>query len=314
MTTEAKVGAFVIAGLLAIAATVYFVRTTQTVRGEVPYVTYLRNAAGIAPGTSVLFGGVRVGQVTDLRLSSTDSARIEVAFAVRRGTPIDDQSIAHVGTVSLMGSPMLKITPGSRDGRRLSPGEAVPSQETVSQDEIVQRLATLLESATVMVNGLQHELPAVTTEAQVLLKNLNEISGSRNQQRIEGILGELHTMLKRESPKIAQITHGVSTLVEHADGVMTSLEPLISNANGTVDAARGPLVRDLQELERTLQAARALIGSLHDVVQANDGELAETMRMLRETSDNLRSFSETLKERPWNLIRTSQPPDRQVPR
>ena len=37
MTTEAKVGVFVIASLLVLGSATYFVHTTQTVRGQVPY-------------------------------------------------------------------------------------------------------------------------------------------------------------------------------------------------------------------------------------------------------------------------------------
>src|SRR5579871_1861950 len=63
MTTEAKVGIFVAAGIVAVSYGIYFVRTTQTVRGKVPYVTYVRYAGGVAPGSDVLFGGIKVGQV-----------------------------------------------------------------------------------------------------------------------------------------------------------------------------------------------------------------------------------------------------------
>jgi len=47
MTTEAKVGVFVIASLLILSSATYFVHATQTVRGQVPYNTHLRNAGGL---------------------------------------------------------------------------------------------------------------------------------------------------------------------------------------------------------------------------------------------------------------------------
>ncbi len=49
MTTEAKVGAFVIASLLILGTAAYFIHTTQTVRGQVPYTTHLQYAGGLAP-------------------------------------------------------------------------------------------------------------------------------------------------------------------------------------------------------------------------------------------------------------------------
>ena len=83
MSTEAKVGVFVIASLLVLGSAMYFVRTTQTVRGQVPYKTYLRYAGGLAPGATVLFGGIKVGQVTAVRPASEDPTRIEIAFESR---------------------------------------------------------------------------------------------------------------------------------------------------------------------------------------------------------------------------------------
>ena len=127
MSTEAKVGVFVIASLLVLGSAIYFVRTTQTVRGQVPYRTYLRYAGGLAPGAAVLFGGIKVGQVTAVRPASEDPTRIEIAFDVKTGTPINEKSTAQVGSVSIMSSPALSITTGSNEARRLSAGEVVPS-------------------------------------------------------------------------------------------------------------------------------------------------------------------------------------------
>ena len=67
MSTEAKVGAFVIASILALGMSVYSVTQTQNVKGQVVFKTYFRNAGGLAPGASVLFGGIQVGQVDDVR-------------------------------------------------------------------------------------------------------------------------------------------------------------------------------------------------------------------------------------------------------
>jgi hypothetical protein len=82
----------------------------------------------------------------------------------------------------------------------------------------------------------------------------------------------------------------------------------------TVDAVREPLTTDLTQLQRTLEDAQAVIGSVQRVLGDNEGDIQQMVRSLRTASDNVRVLSETLKERPWNLIRTSQPADRKVPR
>jgi ABC-type transporter Mla subunit MlaD len=320
MSTEAKVGVFVIASLLVLGAGIYYVRTTQIVRGQVPYKTYLRYAGGLAPGASVLFGGIKVGQVTAVRPGSEDPTRIEIAFEVKTGTPINQKSTAQVGTVSMMSSPALSITTGSNDARRLSAGEVVPSQESVSLEEITRRVAVVADSANALMTTLGREIPDLTGEARKVLANLNQISGPRNQKQIEGILSDLNTLLSRESPKIAQITDRISELAKHANSIVVSIEPVVANVdrtvtnvNDTLNAVRDPLTKDLAELERTLQQARTLLASVQDVVRTNEGDVADTVRNLRVTSENVRALSETIKQRPWSLVRTKQPVDRRVP-
>jgi ABC-type transporter Mla subunit MlaD len=61
MSTEAKVGVFLIVSLLVLGAAVYAVRSTQNVRGQVVYATRVSYAGGLAQGTPVLFEGIRVG-------------------------------------------------------------------------------------------------------------------------------------------------------------------------------------------------------------------------------------------------------------
>jgi phospholipid/cholesterol/gamma-HCH transport system substrate-binding protein len=320
MTTDAKVGVFVVASVLVFASSIYYVRTTQTVRGQVPYRTYLRYAGGLAPGAAVLFGGIKVGEVKAVRPASEDPTRIEIAFAVRTGTPLNEKSTAQVGTVSIMSSPALSITTGTNDARRLTADEVVPSQEAVSLEEITRRVALVADSANALMATLGRDIPILTGEARKLLANLNEISGSGTQEKIQKILADLNTLLSRESPKIAQITDQISELAKHADSVVVSIEPVVANVdrtvtnvNNTVNAVRDPLAKNLAELERTLQQARTLVASVQDVVETNEGDITETVRNLRTTSENVRALSESIKQRPWSLVRTKQPPDRRVP-
>ena len=314
MSTEAKVGAFVVISLLVLGAAAYFVRTTQNVRGQVVYTTYFRYAGGIAAGTPVLFGGIRVGQVTAVRPAPADPTQIEVLFAVRPGTPVNEQCTVRVGSVSLMSSPALFVTTGSNEARRLKAGDVMQSQEAVSQDEIARRIADLAGTANGLLLDLRGELPSLATEVRAVVANLNQITGPHNQKQIAGVLAELNTMLQRESPKIAQITERVAAVIGSAGPLLSNLDTTVTNANVTIDAIREPLTKDLAEMEKVLQDARTLLASVQELVRSNDGDVAETVRALHATAENLRAFSEILKQRPWNLIRTVQPPDRRVPR
>jgi ABC-type transporter Mla subunit MlaD len=320
MSTEAKVGAFVIATMLVLAVGVYLIHNTQEVKGQVIFKTYFRYAGGLAPGAAVLFGGIKIGEVTAVGPSASDPTWIEVTFNVKSGTPINESSTARPGTVTIMGTPALLITTGENDARRLRPGEVVQSQEATSLDEVTRKLAAVADSANTLLTDLQGQVAELTARSRTVLANIDEITGSPNQKRIAGILEQINSILDRESPKIAQITDQISEFMTHVDSVAVSAKPVfpninrtVTNVNKTVDDVRGSILNDLDQLQGAIEQARAVLVAAQSVVGANAPNLAEMIRNLRVTSENVRAMSETLRQRPWNLIRTTQPPDRRVP-
>lgn len=271
-------------------------------------------------GWPVLFGGIKVGQVTSVGPWSGDPTRIEILFTVKSGTPLNQKSTATVGTVTVMTAPALMITTGSNEAPRLSAGGMVPSAEPVNLEELEARVSNLAESADVLMGEVRKDIPALTGDARTLLANLNQITGAQNQKRIEQTLASLNTLLERESPKIAQLTDQISELAKHADSVVGSVEPVMShvdhavaNVDHTVDAIREPLIKDLAELQSTLATAHTVLADVHNVVGSNEQDIGETVRNLRSASENVRSLSDSLKQRPWSLIRTKQAADRRIP-
>src|SRR6266850_1810469 len=99
MSTEAKVGTFVIISVVLLAVTSYYVGNAQWGRHLTPYTTYLRYAGGITAGTEVLFGGIAVGRVTSVRTWTKDPTQIEILLEVNEGTPLNESSLARLGNV-----------------------------------------------------------------------------------------------------------------------------------------------------------------------------------------------------------------------
>jgi hypothetical protein len=50
------------------------------------------------------------------------------------------------------------------------------------------------------------------------------------------------------------------------------------------------------------------------IVRANDYKINDTVENLREATDNLNQFTNSLKQRPWSRVRIKQPEERQVPK
>ncbi len=306
MTTEAKVGAFVLGCFAILAFTVIYLVNAQMNGGTVPYKTYLRYAGGLEPGASVLFGGIEVGKVKAVRPATADPTRIEILLDVKEGTPLNEKSIAKLGLVSVMSGPALSITTGSNDAQRLPPGSSISSQEAASLDEIAGKMAVVADNANGLITQARGELEGISGDARKLLANLNTVTGPPTQQKVQAVLNNINGLLATERPKIDRLTDQLNTLTGHADAT-------IQNVNGTVTDAREPLHKDLAELQTTLQQANALMNTMQVLVRANDYKIDDTVENLRVATDNLDQLTDSLKQRPWSLIRIRQPKDREVP-
>jgi ABC-type transporter Mla subunit MlaD len=307
MTTEAKVGAFVLGCFSILAFTLIYLINAQFSRDTVPYRTYLRYAGGLEPGASVLFGGINVGKVKTVRPWTTDPTKIEILIDVKQNTPLNEKSIAKLGMVSVMSGASLSITTGSNDAKRLPPDAAIPSQEAASLDEIAGKMSGLADNANGLVTQVRGELDGISGDAHTLLTHLNTVTGKPNQERLQGILDNANGMLATERPKIDRLVDQVNALSAHADET-------IQNVNGTVTDAREPIQKDLADLQDTLLQAKQLLADMQVIVRANDAKFDDTMENLREATENIDQLTDSVKQRPWSLVRIKQPEERKVPK
>ena len=171
-----------------------------------------------------------------------------------------------------------------------------------------------------LLEAVHTDVNEVTGDARQLIANLNGITGKPNQQHMSEILTNADAMVTRISPKIDQISDQVVKLTDDANGVMAKMGPAVdnvnatvSNANQTITAVREPLQTDLAEVRKTLDQARGLIADLQAAMRAKDQGITDTLENVRMATDNLNDLTESVKERPWSLIRIKQPKDRKVP-
>jgi phospholipid/cholesterol/gamma-HCH transport system substrate-binding protein len=305
-STEAKVGAFVVICAAILCAAVYSIGNAQFGGAHVPYRTYLQYAGGLEPGTSVLFGGIAVGRVTGVAPDPSDPTKIEIDLDVKQGTPVNAKSVAKLGAVSLMGGSVVSITTGAKDAPRLAPGAVIAAEETVSLDDTQRKLVAVADTAQTLLTSMGTHVDDITVDVRQVLSNLNDVTGTANQRHVTAILATVDSTVARIAPKMDRISDDVLKLTKDADATL-------SNADGTITALREPIQADLGELRAALEQARNLIGSLQAVVRTNSDDINAAVENIRKASDNLNDVTDSIKERPWSLIRIKQPKDRKVP-
>ena len=307
MTTEAKVGAFVLGSIAVLAFAIIRLLNAQLSGHTVPYHTYLHYAGGLEPGAQVLFGGITAGRVTSVHPAASDPTKIEILLDVKEGTPLNEKSVAKLGFVSVMSGAALSVTTGSNEARRLPPDSVIPSQEAANLDAITDKMADVADNANGLISEVRGELGGISGDANMLLANLNTVTGKGNQRKIQAALDNVNVMLASERPKIDRLTDQLNTLSQHADET-------IQNVNGMVSDVRQPVREDLTQLQSTLLQTKQLLADMQVLVRANDYKIDDTIENLRMATENLGQLTESVKQQPWSLIRIKQPEDRKLPK
>ena len=320
MSNEAKVGGFVVVSLIIFVYTFITVANKQLAGEKVAYKTYFTFAAGLDPGTAVRFGGLKAGVVEEVRSWEEDQTKVEVIFEMRGDIPVNTDSVAKLASLSALGQNYLEITTGSIEAPRIDPGGIIKSEEAVTVDDIMQKFANLADTATDMMEDMRGDITRITERAEVLLNNLNEITGEKNRESMEQLLENANEMMAEQRPKINRITDQVTEMLVKADRLLVDFQAVaeqtkatVANANRTLDETREPLKSNLVELEATLKQTRRTLEDIQAIVVVNESNINEMLENLRVSSQNLKEMSDELRQRPWSLIRVKPKPDRKVP-
>src|SRR5712692_9800711 len=114
MSSEAKVGLFVMIAFAIFVAAFVSIANVQLRGGMVQYKTYFSFAGGVEKGAVVRFGGMKAGRVSDLHPSKDDPTRVEVLLELKPETAVREDSVAAVSTLGMLGENYIEITPGKK--------------------------------------------------------------------------------------------------------------------------------------------------------------------------------------------------------
>lgn len=320
MSNETKVGIFVVTAIGLFVATFIYVAQITISGGKKDYVTYLKQAGGLEAGSLVRFAGIKVGVVSDVAPDTEDPTRIEVQFQVKDETPVNEESIAQVSALTPLGGNHLELTPGSNAADLLPPGSVVQSEEAVTINDIMAKLAITADTANGLMDQLSGDLELIVDDAHAVMTNLDEMTGDANRKRIEDLLDESTALIAEQRPAFQELTTKLSATVDKVDlaiedmrGIAKQAGETIDNVNQTVTETREPIKEDLEELRAALVEARAAITEVNALVTVNSPNIEETIENFRVTSANLEAMSDELRQRPWSLIRVKPKEQRQMP-
>lgn len=236
LRTEVRVGAFVAAGLLVMALTVFLIGETHRMfDSKSTYYGKFADVEGLNAGAQVLMGGVNIGHVVSVRYPADEKATqvvVELAIVYDEAQRIRQDSVVRVAPKGMLGDKQVVIERGSIELPHLPAGSVIPSSQ---EQGLFAKFESLGEKADAVLGNLEktsgalaeeefrHDVQGTVRAARSVLQALDEGQGyvprllhdadeaarlSKAVENLERSTAQLNQVLSRVDRVVARINQG----------------------------------------------------------------------------------------------------------
>ena len=284
-------------GIIAVAALALTALLIVAVGGQTGFTwerydlkTKFDNVQGLKSGAIVRVAGVEVGKVTDVDFSTGPQVEVKLSIKKEMRSRITTDSRASIGSLSLLGEPIVEISPAST-GRPLQSGEYVPAGRNPGQISDVATSATeSLDQATALLKDIRAGKGTVGklfTDEEIY-REFNELVASANtvatyMSNGKGTMG----LLMRDPKAYNQMTAAI-----------TNLQDITSRINAG-EGSLGQLLRD-DKLAKSLTSTSQNFDQISGRLNRGEGTAGKLLTD-KELYDRLNSVTNRLDELTRNL-------------
>ena len=307
---QAMVGLFVLVASAVLVFTV-FALTGAFGGAAAAYRAYFPFAGGLEPGATVRYaGGPKVGRVEKLQLDPKDSSRVEITFSVKSGLPVKTDSHVKIMSLSPLGDNHLEIVPGSEKAALATNGAILPSDPYVDFNALTAKINDIAPQAQQLLKTLNDR----AGDLQVTIARVNDLLNNTNRANLAGTLAETRGMLAENRAPLKSTIGNLSNASQKLEPLLVDLRKTSVQANealnhldSMIGENRADVRQAVVELRRSLATVTDLTGRLDQTLDVNADNIDELLENLRHVTQNLKEFTNTIKTRPYTLIRSTNP-------
>jgi phospholipid/cholesterol/gamma-HCH transport system substrate-binding protein len=238
---ELRVGAFVLIGVILVAAAVLILGGKQSIFTSTnSYHSHFEKVDGLVAGAKVVLGGLQIGVLSNVDFDNK-TRDIHVIYDVNRkyADYIRSDSTVEIVTQGVLGDKYLSINPGSADQPRIEDEGTIPIGG--SKD-----LSQLFNSS----DKLMQQLTSTAANLDRILTAFNK--GNRAEQFFDGLAStakNLGSLSKKLNDEVAEMK--LKTAINHLNSILEKVD----HGQGTV----GALIND----PGLYDDAKALVGQVN---------------------------------------------------
>jgi phospholipid/cholesterol/gamma-HCH transport system substrate-binding protein len=249
------------------------------------------SVAGLNLNAPIKYNGVAVGNVRSIELDPANPELVHLMFAIERGTPVKQDTVAVLKTQGLTGIAYVELSGGTAGAALLHPTSHAPYPQIQTKPSLSARLENVL--TTVLA-----KLDSTST-------NINAILSDENRAAFKNALSDIaivaRTIAARKASIDAGITSAASTL-ENTARLSAQAGPVIDRIGRGADAVE----KMGKEVALTSAAAGRTVSSVGaDVNRFTSETLPALERLLGELdvlAGSLRRLTEQTERDPRGLL------------
>ena len=301
----AVVGAFVVLLGAVLVAGVLWIASGGALQKK--YDLYLaieeESVSGLSLNAPVKYRGVEVGKVRDIQLDPTNPQHVRLTFAIERGTPINDDTLAVLKTQGLTGIAYVELGGGN-------PGSA-PLRASAQEPYPVIRTKPSLSAR------LENVLSGVLEKLNQTSSNIDTLLSSENQAALKSALADIAAVSRTVAARKGELDSALVSAARTFDNsarATARLGPLIDRAGPVIERigrAADAIEKAGNEVALAGQSAAKTVGAVGGDVQRFSAEtLPQVQQLLGELNDlsiSLRQLSEQTARDPASLLRGTRP-------
>ena len=302
------VGAFVLLlGAILIVAVLWLASGGNLQKKYDLYLAILEESvAGLNLNAPVKYNGVDVGKVQSIQLDPVNPERVQLIFAIERGTPIKVDTVAVLKTQGLTGIAYVELDGGAKNAAPL----VATGQQKYPVIQTKPSLSTRLENI----------LTTVLAKLDNTSSNIDSLLSRENQEAFKNILADIAIVSKTIASRKAEIDAGIANAARAADNtaratqklnpIVDKIEPVIDQLNITIAQINRSAVA-IEKAGNEAAIASTSAGKTVTSVGANierysTETLPEVQRLLaelNELSTSLKRLIEQTERDPSSLLR-----------
>jgi len=283
ISTEAKVGLFILMGLIILGYMSFKVgQTSFGMRKGYPISVSFDNVAGLKKDASVQMAGVEIGRVEEIRLKD---GKALVSMRIIPSVNLERDVVAAIKTHGILGDKYIEIIPGTKGEGYLKSGEQIARAERQADfDKLLNELTYVMTDIRKVTTSLGNTLGGEEGEANLrrIVANVRDLSDHLNQvvMKNDEKFGEMIVNLRNAS---AEMEKTFASLSDITGG--------INRGEGTV----GKLVKSPDVADR-LNKTLASLQSIADKINEGKGTIGklvneeETVKNLNESLGGINRY------------------------